>query len=410
MENRLLYINLDGFAKYYFDLIDSKKEKLPAISKLMEDGTFFEDVSTGIPSITYPMQSSLVSGAYSDITGNCYQYLDRENNCLVLCKRLNKAQTIGERLKEMEIPFVSIQQFALEEKGCSKEDKDYLYLQPGGDYKDRFDVLDSLLQTNCIKMDKKEYVFKSLPQAIFLYIDDLDTIGHNPLPHFSMTEKERVAKVQRRLMEIDKRLYQMITILQNQGLYDTTSILLTTDHGMISYKGQSKTKELVVAFKQIGFTDIKICEEGSHCPADWQVLLTSHSIQCQVYFKDSSIDLDRIKEQISQLSFVDKVMTKNDLVAEGVNLKYADLLVSPKEGMFFSSQHEAVPILCASHDSLHSKCRKVFAVMKGTSIKKGYSLSKGIKTIDLVPTLCRAVGLPVMKNATGTIINEALID
>jgi len=134
MNNQFIYINLDGFAKYYFDLIDNKQQKLPAISKLIADGTFFENVSTGIPSITYPMQSSLVSGAYSDTTGNCYQYLDRESNNLVLCKRLNKAQTIGERLKEMHIPFVSIQQFALEEKGCTKEDNDYLYLQPGGDY------------------------------------------------------------------------------------------------------------------------------------------------------------------------------------------------------------------------------------------------------------------------------------
>ncbi len=249
-----------------------------------------------------------------------------------------------------------------------------------------------------------------MPQAIFLYIDDLDTIGHNPLPYFSLTEKERVEKVQQRLIEIDKRLHNMITILKDMCLYDTTSILLTTDHGMISYKGKSKTKELTTALKHLGFTDIKICKEGSSCPDDWQVLLTSHSIQCQVYFKDNSVNLDIIKEYISSLKFVDKVMTKKELVLAGVNCNYADLLVSPKEGMFFSSENEIVPILAASHDSLHSKCREVFAVMKGANIKKGYSLSKQVKTIDLVPTLCKAVRLPIMKDATGTVIDEILLD
>jgi len=57
MENNLIYINLDGFGRYYFEAIDNKKERIPNIMSLISDGVFFEEAYTGCPSITFPMQS-----------------------------------------------------------------------------------------------------------------------------------------------------------------------------------------------------------------------------------------------------------------------------------------------------------------------------------------------------------------
>ena len=70
MGKHLLYINLDGFGKYYYDQM-ADRDALKGINRLKRMGCFFEQARTGIPSITYPMQSAIVSGCYSEMTGNC---------------------------------------------------------------------------------------------------------------------------------------------------------------------------------------------------------------------------------------------------------------------------------------------------------------------------------------------------
>jgi len=409
MDFPFLYINLDGFAGYYFDLIQERQRVLPALSFLIQEGTYFENIHTGIPSITFPMQSAIVSGAYSGKTGNCYQYLNRENNTVILCKRLNRAQTVAQVLKEQQIPCLSIQQFALEGKGCSLDDPQYLYVQPGGDYAVRFDLLDRLIEENRITCNGSCYRFDMLPGALFLYLDDLDTIGHNPAPYRAGTESGRVQNVIDRLKKIDTRLFHTLSLLKQKGLYDRMTILLTTDHGMIPFTGESRIDDLIRELHLLGFARVSVCSAGEQVSEDWDVLLTSHGIQCQLYVKDGRTDLNMLKRQLEPLYFADQVLTKQELMERGGTPLYADLLISPPEGMHFNIEHRDIPVLAASHDSLHPKCSRVFAVMKGPRIKKNYTMRGEAQVIDLMPTLCKATGIPVMKEATGRILNEILI-
>ena len=99
---------------------------------------------------------------------------------MIPLKRLNRAETIGEVLEKENIKTVSIQQFTLENRGCRRDDPDHLYVQPGGDYRRRFDMLERLIQKKEIEAEGRVIRYEELPEAIFVYIDDLDTIGHNP--------------------------------------------------------------------------------------------------------------------------------------------------------------------------------------------------------------------------------------
>ena len=173
MNGRLLYINLDGLGAYYLQTPDAER-RFPALHRLMRSGVFFENAYTGIPSITYPMQCAIVSGCYSAGTGNCDKYYDRAQNAIVPLRRYNRAQTVGELLREQNIPFVSIQQFALEDRGAQRDDPRALYVQPGGDYAVRFALLLELLTQGTLTLKEKTRRFDEAPRAVFFYADDLD--------------------------------------------------------------------------------------------------------------------------------------------------------------------------------------------------------------------------------------------
>lgn len=403
MKKRLIYINLDGFGKYYYDGMPERRTELKGIEALKKIGCFFENAYTGIPSITFPMQSAIVSGCYSEGTGNCDKIWDRERNEVIPLRRLNRAETIGEVLKREHIETVSIQQFTLENRGCRKDDPRHLYVQPGGDYKRRFDILDRLIREKEIETDSGVIRYGELPEAIFVYIDDLDTIGHNPDFCRQKEECGRVEKVQERLREIDGRISSLLEILEKQGLLENTYVLLTTDHGMISYQ-EDKTEALKSALEEWGFSKVGCCWEGAVSEGT-QVLLTGHGIQCQVYLPQNTEEPERqrLKRYLETLEFTDQVLTAGELAERGVCREYGDLVVSPKEGIGFSFGSVEEGRLYASHDSLHEKCQHIFAVLTGPDIKKGYVEKGHVENIDFIPSLAERMGWERPENAAGSL-------
>ncbi|MEG0754376.1 MAG: alkaline phosphatase family protein, partial [Angelakisella sp.] len=117
---------------------------------------------------------------------------------------------------------------------------------------------------------------EELPDAIFLYLDDLDIIGHNPLFCYADSEDKRIANVQKRLCEIDRYLVQMLDIMERRRLLDNTYILLTADHGMVSYRG-SKIEELCHALYEYGFRSVRAVPDHTAVDSMPEVLLTGHS-------------------------------------------------------------------------------------------------------------------------------------
>lgn len=408
MGKRLLYINLDGFGKYYYDQMTDRDE-LKGINRLKEMGCFFEQAYTGIPSITYPMQSAIVSGCYSEMTGNCDKIWDRNKNQVVPLRRMNRAETIGEVLEKEDIATVSIQQFTLEDRGCRRDTPKHLYVQPGGDYKKRFSILEQLITDKEIETEDGKFVYEKLPEAIFLYVDDLDTIGHNPDFCRTDVEEERVQNVQQRLREIDTELDRLLDLMEREHLLEETYLLLTTDHGMISCT-EDRTVQLKEALEQYGFEDVCCCWEGD-VPEKTEVLLTGHGIQCQIYLPESFGKEQRmgLKTYLEKFDFAEKVLTKEELMEKGVCEGYADILVSPKEGIGFAFGGMENGSLYASHDSVHEKCQHIFAVLSGPDVRKGYVERRDVKNIDFIPSLAEHMGWKRPGNAVGRLPESVFV-
>lgn len=310
-----VYINWDGFSYYYYKLANSLSYSgTPYINKLLNEGILFTNAYTGIPSITYPMQSAIVSGAYSDVTNNVYKYFDRHLNKVILCRRLNKAQTIGEVLAGNDICFASIQQFALENRGAEYDDLRHLYIQPGGDYKNRFKWARQIFVNSGIsgiEMDEQ-------PKVLFIYMDDLDSIGHNKfyargrIKRF--TEKGRLKNIMGRLKQMDNELGKFVEFLKYIGIYDNTNILLTSDHGMVPFKGKSYVHRIIEILKNQGFHKIECLNIGETSSPDWEVIMISVNLQLQIYFRDQLGDekMRSIKAMIEQDDIVEKCLTKDE--------------------------------------------------------------------------------------------------
>jgi predicted AlkP superfamily pyrophosphatase or phosphodiesterase len=407
-----VYINWDGFSYYYYKLANSLSYSgTPYINKLLNEGILFTNAYTGIPSITYPMQSAIVSGAYSDVTNNVYKYFDRHLNKVILCRRLNKAQTIGEVLAGNDICFASIQQFALENRGAEYDDLRHLYIQPGGDYKNRFKWARQIFVNSGIsgiEMDEQ-------PKVLFIYIDDLDSIGHNNfyargrIKRF--TEKGRLKNIMGRLKQMDNELGKFVEFLKYIGIYDNTNILLTSDHGMVPFKGKSYVHRIIEILKNQGFHKIECLNIGETSSPDWEVIMISVNLQLQIYFRDQLGDekMRSIKAMIEQDDIVEKCLTKDELKKRGTAAFFADMLVSPIPPYHFSINKNRYWTLHANHDSLNSQAQHVFSLIKGPDFKKGVVYDKRVYNISFIPTLCTAMELPLPVQSNARIIYDIIV-
>ena len=109
---KIIYINLDGFSYSYYELA-KKFGKTKIFDKFAEDGFIFSSLQSGIISITNPMQSAILSGAWSNKTHNFYQHYDKEIKQIVKHLRRNDAENVASAYLRNNLSTISIHQFML---------------------------------------------------------------------------------------------------------------------------------------------------------------------------------------------------------------------------------------------------------------------------------------------------------
>lgn len=133
-----IYINWDAFRRDYYDWANEPGQPgTPNLNYLMSRGTYFPNAHNGFPSITNPMQTSIVTGAWPATHGNLYKYYDASENIVIASGRHNDAETIAETASACGLTTASVQQFMLQGRGTSEEDPSHLYIQPGGRFEAR---------------------------------------------------------------------------------------------------------------------------------------------------------------------------------------------------------------------------------------------------------------------------------
>jgi Uncharacterized proteins of the AP superfamily len=417
-----VYINWDGFGKYFYDLA-SAQGKTPVLDSLAKEGVMFNNCYSGIPSITPVMQRCIVSGAWPVTTGYCYRYYDKTAKTVVESSDVNNAETMAEAVSRNGMKTASVHQFTLLNKGTTPGDKNHPYITVDGDGTVRFTAAAELIKGEKAGSGSNSAQMDEIPRFMAIYMDDPDAIAHNDRDIVAYlnkpaatTEEERINNTIEQLHKLDQKLGEFIQVCKDRGIYDNMAFVLTTDHGMANFGQQengetdppSMLEDLHKTLTDLGYKSEHLYT-GSKPQADTAIVGVGTGGQEQLSFtRDyTEQDIQKITKALTQKDYVGEILTKDELVKRGCSDGFADLIVSPKPPYHFK-QGDTYHIARGFHDSLDDKAQHVFALMWGKGIRKGYEYNDRVNLIDFMPTLSTLMKIDGPKNATGEVLYNAL--
>jgi len=435
----VIYINLDGFGKYYYDAMISELGNTSVLKQLMSEGVFFEDLRTTYPSITNPIQNAILSGCTSKYTQNVYRYYDRFTDTVYGQNRECSTPRLTKMTKDANIPSASVCQYLAGEDGYLPTTTNALYINADntipsvaargsnkyGDAFARFEQLIKLVKGEPIKTQSggAAITISSLPRFICIYCDDLDAFGHNEASSYGVavatTETQRKQNCVNALKEIDQKIGELVQAAKDRGIYNKMTFFLTADHGMQgfgntakSYTGEdfafSKFGALCNAISAIDSSyKVEMVAAGSKPAGATSVVAVGANLNVALTFKQgiTNSKLKTIKDTLEKLSYVYSVYTRVELdkmgVWDGANI---DLLITPASRYCFSNSPLFSYQVRGQHDSLQPDANLVYGLIWGNGIKKGIVYTDRAYNYEFGVLMASALGL-MFPNRSGRVLD-----
>lgn len=431
----VMYINFDGFARYYYDeALKRNPDSLPNFRSIMDEGVFFEDLRTTTPSITNPTQNMIISGATTKETKNVYRYYDRKTKTVIQQQRQNETDTIFDKVIEADMSVASIL-FYLAEQKLTYNDPNRLYVQHDntnpkvvargsekyGDFYSRLEQAIKLVKGEKIKTGGGEVTVSKLPKFTALYMDDLDALGHNERDVYgnkmSLSEKDRLDKIVDYLNDIDEKLGEFFTEAKKSGVYDKITFFMTTDHGMTSFgtsSGSEGGKYISSKLADLGYAlsqfdkkfELEKVEPEGKPKARTSVVGVGMNLNLQLTFLEDISDekLEELKEHLLKEEYVGVVKTRAELEEEGYWTYAADMIVSPSERYHFAPNINTQYRVRGQHDSYLDSSNHIYGMVWGNGIKKGVIYKDRAFNYDFGITMAAALGLDLPR-ANGIVLD-----
>src|SRR5699024_10288264 len=144
----------------------------------------------------------------------------------------------------------------------------------------RFDDAISMLRREPVDSAGVSVPVDEIPTLLGVYCDDLDTIGH--------AEGTNTVNIDRALAELDAQVGRLVAAIDEAGITDTTTIILTGDHGMTSYD-RSFFLPLHAALNDAGYNAEFLWETGQSVGPDTDVVLTSAGRSMSIYLTGARV-------------------------------------------------------------------------------------------------------------------------
>lgn len=406
---KIIYINLDGFSYSYYQAA-KEMGKTKIFDSLAEYGFIFSNLRSGIPSITNPMQSAILSGAWSNKTNNFYHHYDNHTKTIVKHLRTNNAENVASAYLRNNLSVISIHQFMLENQPCLYDVKDRAYFKTEtmpSNYQPRLELLKDIILRKPVRSLNEKFVYEKLPEFISVYIDDLDSLGHNNREYDGIpvraTFNERLADIIKRIEEIQEKLLQIVECTKNTGDFKDLVFLVTTDHGMTRFFGESLLTKILKSVNEIGINADLVNTRNN----ETEVILLPYNIQCSVYF-DRPLSREKIHKleyffsSLNNITYYDK--KKLIEIFEMDNRCPDYLLYANYPGHFCCRDY--LDSYGAAHDSQDETSQHIFGLLFGEGVRKKTVYSNKVFLIDLIPTISEKVHGITLKDATGKIHDD----
>ncbi len=410
----VIYINWDGFAYDYYEWANASGGLgTPVLNFLASRGALFTSARNGFPSITNPMQTSIVTGAWPAVHGNTYRYYDPVENIVKQTGRDNSAETIAEAVERSGLSCASVQQFTLDRRGTYPSDPSHLYIQPGGPWRRRLTEAIKILRREPVASGQGPVAVAEIPRFLAIYADDLDAAGHNSGIAYGLSLVFNYgawkAKMVRQLAAMDRDLGSLVDALVDLGVFDKTAVVLTADHGMSPVSGKSSLPDLLVTLQGLGYR-CELLGQGDRAADDTQVVLVSAGLAVQFYFR-RDITLSQYNAIIDALAtkpYFGGYMSLHELRKAGAHPGLGQLLVWSMPPHHFKTQGFFFGI-SGQHDSGDDTSRHVFMMLSGAGVRPGVVIDRPVEIIDVAPAISHLLGIRPPANATGRVLTEALL-
>jgi|CZCA01.1.fsa_nt_gi predicted AlkP superfamily pyrophosphatase or phosphodiesterase len=410
----VIYINWDGFAYRYYEWANSPSGSgTPVLNYLASRGALLTNAYNGFPGTTVPMQTSIVTGAWPAIHGNTHLYYDSAENVVKQMNRENSSETIGEVVAESGLSSASIQQFALEGRGTWPDDPRHLYVQPSGSWHTRVAEAVKILKQEAVTAgDGQEVIVPGIPRFLAIYADDLDATGHNLGMSYgfslALNYEAWKAKLTRKLAYMDSGLGLLVDALSELGILDQTAIILTSDHGMSHFTGDTSLPDVLETLSELGYV-VELLSAGEKAHPRTDIVLVGGDLSLQFYFRwDIALsEYDEIIDALKAKPYFGGYMSVNELAKAGAHPDLGSLFIWAEPPYHFSPGNLRLRV-GGHHNSGDESSRQVFMLLSGAGIRQGIVVDKPVAIIDVAPTISHLLGVRQPANSMGRILEEAI--
>lgn len=177
----------------------------------------------------------------------------------------------------------------------------------------RIAVLKDMIQKKPVVSGEKTFIYEEFPDFVAVYIDDIDSLGHNNAYEKYPKRAEFVQRqedILERLNQIGEELLEVLQCCEDAGLNNLT-ILITTDHGMTPFFGESCLPNIIQRLNKAGVATSLPGERTE----DIRVVAVSYTIEVSLYCAPDIKDAEKeiIERVCQEAPYIDRYFGRSEM-------------------------------------------------------------------------------------------------
>jgi predicted AlkP superfamily pyrophosphatase or phosphodiesterase len=263
---------------------------------------------------------------------------------------------------------------------------------------------------NFVEASAHHTIKEKRPNVIMIHFVELDTMRHN----FGYHSKE----AKNALLSYDDKLFNMMKLLEDEGIMDKTTLFVLGDHDQIPVR---KAMHLNSVFRAKG-----LIQTQKQKITDYDAYVKSEDGSAYVYLKNpnDTLMLEKVKTILQSLKErtdfgIEEIYSKKEAISFGAN-KNCSFMLEAKRGYIFEDSHVNPALMDLSEtkkkDGSYGKSAHGFSPFKedyqtvffatGKGIKKNIHL-ESMRLIDEGPTFAHLMGTR-LSETDGRILYEII--
>ena len=392
----VVLVDWDGFDPDYLATADT-----PILDDLVRRGSLTRYATASYRTTSNPSRATMSTGAWPEVHRNIAYVFDEQSGLVRGQNRFLGAETVAQALAEAGLTVASVQWYMVQDHGVTYGDPDHLYVQPGGPCRTRVDTALAILDGSPVDSGGQPVVVPEMPNLLAVYCDDLDAGGHEvgaDDPGLGRT-----------LEEMDRQLGRLVEKVRQVGALESTTFVLTGDHGMTSWN-RSLLPAVLAELTAAGFTP-EIVTPGQGPAPSSDLVIVPNSRRAGAFSLWGAADTpgarDRLVATLQAMPQIERVIGPDELRALHASKDEGDVIAEAAVPFAFAQSEPPPGQWRGAHGSLAE--RRVPLLFAGAAIRPG-AAPDDPRLVDLAPTITTLLGVPAPDQTQGRPLREILQD